>query len=481
MRALKRWLKDNRGFTLAEMITASAVLGLVAAGGSTTYARYMRASQEMDLRDAMTSLRKEVETALTIPANLTRSIGHPENRDFSSCFAGALTNMNPADPFRPGPQNSANQAANCNATDGSKFYPFVLVTSMGGVVSGGTSSSDGQRATTAARILTWRGETCTAAQVSVGDPRCEVELTTAFRAVCPPPRPGLAPADRCATPSTVELFFTVRQLTGGNMFKRGVRFPAMNNMVNPDGTPRDRVDALRVKALDFMRPEIFECPAGQTFKGFDENGKVLCGFQENPCGRLGADKVNWIFERMDTNGVPVCRKPLQGEDCLQATRSPQFPNGDPLAVFLGVNADGTLNCVRPKISDQGCKDGEVLVNFDGNGNPNCVKSVIGQVCPTDKFLVGYDAAGNPRCVDMRTPSGELFTVEGPRCGHNSGVCRFGSANKPDGFIPKCPADTFTVKLTYRGPRCCATCGWVGQWWCDDLVVTCSPYTTAKWQ
>ncbi|MEY3902309.1 MAG: hypothetical protein RL189_1615, partial [Pseudomonadota bacterium] len=101
--------------------------------------------------------------------------------------------------------------------------------------------------------------------------------------------------------------------------------------------------------------------------------------------------------------------------------------------------------------------------------------------PEDKFLVGYDAAGNARCVDMKTPSGEVFQVKGRECGHNNGSCSYSNFKKPDAFVPKCPDDSIQIKMDYEGPHCCATCGWVGQFWCDYLVATCAPFTTAKWQ
>lgn len=472
---LKLWrlFRGSGGFTLSELLVAGAVMGTVATGGSMTYARYMRANQEMDLKDVMSTLRKETETALTSPQNLVRTLGHAENNDFRNCFGSASINAN-ATGIQITKKNAmevgAAQAANCNATDPDKFYSLVLLTSTGSVLAGGTASSKGTRITNTARLLTARGQSCNA---GIADSRCEVEVTTAFRAICPPAAPGQPPATQCVTPSTAEFFFTIRQLQTGEFYKRKIRYPGFNNMINDDGSTRDRADAIRVKALDFMRPDFFQCPSGQTFKGFDQNGKIQCGFQENPCIRLGESFKNWIFLGMKEDGTVNCMKPLQGENCATAA--------NPLRVLRGVKADGTLDCVDPKISNQGCKDGEVLVRFDEVGDPVCVKSVLGQVCPTDKFLAGYDKEGNPRCVDMKTPSGEIFYKEGPKCGHQHGNCSYGSSKKPDGWIPKCPEDTFTVKLIYSGTKCCATCGWVGQWWCDYLTVMCSPYTNAKWQ
>lgn len=474
MKIWTRLFGNNQGFTLAEIVTASAVLGVVAAGGATTYARYIRSSQEMDLRDTMSSIRKEIETAFTIPSNLTRSLTEKENAEFFQCFGGALFNnfakAKPGDKQAPPP---ATPNLVCKFTDGSKFYPLVLKSAVGGTIAGGTSSIDGKSSTSSRRIMKGRGQTCTPQELAANDDACEIEVTSAFRAVCPPQQPGMPPANECVTPSSVEFFYTVKQLKTGMLFKRNIKFPGFSNMSNADGSMRDRVDAIRIKALDFMRPELFQCPDGQTFKGYDANGKIQCGFQENPCERNGPQYKNWIFQKVEADGSITCQKPLQGEDCEKLT-------GDKLAVLKGVDANGNLVCERPKISDQGCKDGEVLVRFDETGKPECVNSVLGKLCPNDKFLVGYDDVGNPRCVDMRTPSGEIFTVQGTKCGHQHGNCNYGSGKKPDGWVPKCPADTFTVKVTYSGTHCCATCGWVGQWWCDYLVATCSPYTTAKW-
>jgi prepilin-type N-terminal cleavage/methylation domain-containing protein len=469
-----RRLGNSKGFSLAEMVVASAVMGAVATGGSVTYGRYMRSNQEMDLKDVMSTLRKETETALTSPQNLVRSLGQNENAEFKSCFGSALNNAQ-ADGVQTSRESSITQsravAKNCSATDAGKFYSLVLVSSTGTVLAGGTRSANGERSTTAQRILTGRGQTCSAA---VNDDRCEVEVTTAFRAICPPQAPGQPPAATCETPSTVEFFFTVRQLSTGTFFKRNIKFPGFNNMINADGSTRDRADAIRVRALDFMRPDFYQCDTGQTFKGFDKNGKIQCGFQENPCARKGDEFKNWIFLGMNEDGTVNCKKPLEGENCATAE--------NPLRVLRGVLPGGQLDCVDPKISNQGCKDGEVLVRFDEVGDPVCVASVLGKVCPKDQFLAGYDNQGVARCVDMKTPSGILFNVPGQKCGHQHGNCRYGSANKPGPpWVPKCPEDTFTVKIQYNGPRCCATCGWVGQWWCDDLVAICSPFTNAKWK
>lgn len=93
---LKIWrlFRGRGGFTLSELVVAGAVMGTVATGGSMTYARYMRANQEMDLKDVMSTLRKETETALTSPQNLVRTLGHAENNDFRNCFGSASINAN---------------------------------------------------------------------------------------------------------------------------------------------------------------------------------------------------------------------------------------------------------------------------------------------------------------------------------------------------------------------------------------------------
>ncbi|MEY3902074.1 MAG: hypothetical protein RL189_1380, partial [Pseudomonadota bacterium] len=376
MNRMMRWLGGVSGFTLTELITAGAVLGIVASGGALTYARYVRSNQEMDLRDVMSSLRKETESALSSPANLIRSLGHPENTEFFSCFGSSVTNAS-AKGVSIG-RNEAitagnNQIAGCKATDPNKFYPFVLQAVSGSLLSGGTVSANGIRSTSAGRVVTGKGQTCASPDRSATDSRCEIEVTTSFRAICPPVAAGQPPAAECVTPSTAEFFFTVRQLQSGNFYSRNIRFPGFNNMINPDGSPRDRADAVRVRALDFMRPDFFQCPAGQTFKGFDQNGKIQCGFQENPCARKGPEFANWIFQKMNSDGTVECRKPLQDENCATADK--------PLRVLRGVLPDGTLDCVDPKISNQGCKEGEVLVSFDDKGNPECIKSVLGQVCP----------------------------------------------------------------------------------------------------
>lgn len=469
-----RLLGNSKGFSLAEMVVASAVMGAVATGGSVTYGRYMKSNQEMDLKDVMTTLRKETETALTASQNLVRTLGHSENNAFRDCFGSAVANAK-ADGKQISRQQAIEQSKagpkNCISTDAAKFYPVVLLSSTGSILSGGTDSATGERSTGALRILTARGQTC---KSGIEDDRCEIEVTTAFRAICPPAEPGKPPAATCDTPSTVEFFYTVRQLNTGSFFKRNIKYPSINNMINQDGSARDRADAIRVRALDFMRPDFYQCDVGQTFKGFDKNGKIQCGFQENPCALKGDEFKNWIFLGMNEDGTVNCKKPLEGENCA----TPE----NPLRVLRGVLPGGQLDCVDPKISNQGCKDGEVLVRFDEVGDPVCVASVLGKTCPKDQFLAGYDNQGVARCVDMKTPSGILFRFEGQKCGHQHGNCSYGSANKPGPpHVPKCPEDMFTVKIEYIGPRCCATCGWIGQWWCDQLVAICSPFTNAKWK
>lgn len=464
------------GFTMAELIVAAALLSVLAAGGAVTYNRFTRSSQQADLRDAMASLRKEIQVALTNPKILANSLTHPENKDFFTCFGSsavssessrlAITRRNAivADP---------QLTADCQATDKVKFYPLVLISLRGGVVSGGTSSSDGTRSTSVKRLITARGYACSDLELKSDNERCEIEVTTAFRAVCAAESPGSNPAAECMTPEKVELFFTVRQVKTGVFYKRGIIFPSLSNMINSDGSARQRVDALTLSAREFVRPDFYECPQGQTFRGFDKSGKILCSYQENPCARLGIKFKNWIFHGMNPDGTLNCKMPLQGEDCTQS--------GKPLSVLRGVLPDGTLDCVDPQISKQGCKTGQVLVRFDRQGDPVCVNSIVDTDCPRDHFLVGYDNVGNPRCVKMKTPSGQIRTEWGPKCGHNWSHCAYTSKDKPKEFQPSCPEGWIQVGAGYVGPKCCATCGWIGQWWCDQLYVECSPTTTAEWQ
>ncbi|MCA2959417.1 MAG: type II secretion system protein [Silvanigrellales bacterium] len=451
-RACSRSAPSQRGVSLVELMVSTTILGLVTAASVSTFRHYSRTSESLELANLVSGLKRSMEADLRNPRNLSASLGAAGNGGFAQCFgriAGAV----------------------CNQTLADTYYPFVLVSPPSVTLSGGTGVLSGQAQTAARRVLTAEGQTCPAAQVAAADPRCEVEVTTAFRAVCPAAVAGAVPAATCSAPQSVELFYVIRQLNTGRSFVRNMRFPITSNMVDQNGQAKNRVDAIRVVVSEFSRPTVFTCPTGLAFQGFDVGGNPLCGRVDNPCAAAGMQ--GWMFVSMNPDGTPNCRKPLQGESC------PNGPGGAPLTL-RGVLPNGTLDCVAPRVVNQGCPNGQVLVRFDGAGNPVCNVSHVGTGCPVNTYLVGYNGAGAPNCATMLTPSSPPFEVAGPQCGHNMAGCAYGSGNKPPGYSPGCPAGSIKIGEYYRGPRCCATCGWVGQWWCDDIVAQCSYATNARW-
>lgn len=456
LKSVLKWVLfpwNSKGLSLVELMVSLTILGLVSAAFVKTFQDYVRTGDGLKLADVVAEVKRSIEMDLRNPQNLAASLGAPGNGLFAKCFgkmAGAV----------------------CNQTAQAAYYPFVLASSPTVTLSGATNNLSGAAISNARRVLTATGQSCTPQQIASADRRCEIEVTTAFRAICPSPALGAPPAASCAAPQSVELFYVIRQLPNGLSFSRDLKFPVTSNMVDAQGQPKRREDAIRVVVTEFSRPTSFTCPAGQAFQGFDVAGNPLCGRVDNPCPNPG-----WIFIRMNPNGTPECRKPLQGESC------PNSPAGAPLTL-RGVRPDGSLDCVAPRVVNQGCPNGQVLVRFDAAGNPVCIRSHAGTGCPRNTFLVGYNAAGAPNCATMLTPASTPFELNGPLCsGHGQAAvnCNYGSASKPAAFQPPaCPSGTVRVGIRHKPPRCCATCGWIGQWWCDNLASLCAPTTNAIW-
>jgi hypothetical protein len=440
------------GLSLTEVMVAAGILSIVSAASVNMYSYLQQAGDNAQLTAAFTRARNSIDADLRNTRLLAASLTAKGNGVFASCFARI-------------------PKASCTATDSDRHYPLVLTSLAGQPLSGGTDDISGAATVGQRRTLTASGQSCPPLDSADPDPRCEIEVTTAFRAICAGPPGGGPPADSCAVPQTVELFYFVRQLSGGSMHSRGRRAPILSNRVRENGDVLSRVDAIRVNAAEFMRPTTFSCPVGQAFQGFDLSGVPICGAVDNPCERAGLR--GWIFVRMNPDGSPNCVKPLQGEAC------PSGPGGLPLAL-RGVKLDGSLDCVAPIIAGQGCPDGQTLVRFDNAGSPVCIVSHAGTGCPANTYLVGYTSSGTPRCEQIIAPTGNMFSVAGPQCGHNSGFCQYSNSNKPASYRPSCPANSFFVSMQYRGPRCCQSCGWVGQWWCDQLIAQCAWTGPARW-
>ncbi len=131
------------------------------------------------------------------------------------------------------------------------------------------------------------------------------------------------------------------------------------------------------------------CPTGQVVKEINENGTVTCA-------NVTCPDPNTFYVGIDGSGNSIC-KAFPTNTCS----TNQYVSK--------VNADGSVQCSNlPPGTNKNCYPG-VIQRIDGAGNHYCAtipedKNVYGRSCSSGQYLSGFSASGNPICGTVPTPA-----------------------------------------------------------------------------
>ncbi len=291
----------QKGSTLIEVLTAFAVLGIVAVGVAQFYGQANQVKQKMRIRAIQESIAKDVENKLRTPSAIYMSLLHRDNLPLLQCLEGVgsgCTKTLTTPPARKNPRYN--------------FFALVYPTSL--------STFDPISSATAKSIYySITGERGCKKE----DNACIFEVKTFYYTVCPIKAASKtilvssAPSECQDGAEEIKLAYRVTQVKD---FK-------VNRDVLVSKLPEipESINFSTITAREIFGPQVnMACNQGAVIVGYDKTGKVRCECRQPyvvapvPGNRKG----------------PLCN--------LTEIESFKCAEGQ---VYKGLNAQGTANCV----------------------------------------------------------------------------------------------------------------------------------------
>jgi prepilin-type N-terminal cleavage/methylation domain-containing protein len=356
---MKRLFKNNRGFSLIEIMISAGVLGIMVTALSSYLVSTTQGLSRAEKKAVLNVIYEGVRVTATTPSALAYSVnnGILGNRVISNC-------VNPV-------KSCPSQATNSRKQD-----TFNLYDSSGTKIAGKKSNPQG---------YDWNGDTCVP-----GSKKCLWGAVAYYWATCPPSNPATTkPANTCTNPAKINVRIQVTPFPQAQP-KKGVKFREFPRNEYFNGKNNATSFATSIHAKDIVNLVQDECAKDQKQTGTYPDGKPICecivksvsskgkfntdGFGRVKCGPQSCQSKFEVMTGYDGDTGKIT--------CLNLKNCPSAANCPCKKIDLDVSGD--------------CGVGYWMVNIDYG------------VCKTDTSKNGK---GKPRTVSCTGRSGQCCKLD----------------------------------------------------------------------